>query len=377
MHPLNERQQALVEDARRFACEHTGVLDSGDDRTADAARLYRAYARGGYHALLIPEDLGGSGLDYVSTGLVYEALSYHLPATLHGPITTAHCIEMIRIGCRGARREEILSAIASKGMAVGFCLTEQGAGSDIASLSTRAERSSRGFTITGEKSIVINHAIASFLIVFAAGFSRKGRAGLNAFLVDAALPGVRIGTPCETPGFAGSVMGGVVFDRVQVPRDSLLGEGGSGYFLLMETLDKGRPLVAASCTGAARKAFDLVLDHAKSRVQFGKPLFSFQGISLPLAELATRLQASRLLTFDALSRIDGKRTFSLEASMAKLHAADTLLDIASFGVEILGYRAAGTSAGAREIVRIHQDAQLMKSIDGTSNVQKMVIASQL
>ena len=120
-----------------------------------------------------------------------------------------------------------------------------------------------------------------------------------------------------------------------------------------------------------------MLDHAKNRIQFGKPLFSFQGISLPLAELATRLEASRLLTFDALSRIDGNRTFSMEASMAKLHAADTLLDIASFGIEVLGYRAAGTSADAREIVRIHQDAQLMKSIDGTANVQKMVIASQL
>jgi len=377
MHPLNERQQALVDDARRFACEHTGVLDPGDDRTANAAQLYRAYARGGYHALLIPEHLGGRGLDYVNTGLVYEALSYHLPATLHGPITTAHCIEMIRIGCQGARREELLSAIASKGLAVGFCLTEEGAGSDIASLSTRAQRSPGGFTITGDKSIVINHAIASLLIVFAAGPARKGRAGLNAFLVDPALLGVRIGKPCETPWFAGNIMGGVAFDGVQVPRDSLLGENDSGYFLLMETLDKGRPLVAASCAGAAKKAFDLVLDHAKNRVQFGKPLFSFQGISLPLAELATRLQASRLLTFDALSRIDGNRTFSLEASMAKLHAADTLLDIASFGVEILGYRAAGASVGAREIVRIHQDAQLMKSIDGAANVQKMVIASQL
>ncbi len=377
MHPLNERQQALVEDARRFAREHAGILDSGDDRTAVAERLYRAYARDGYHALLIPEELGGRGLDYVSTGLVYEALSYHLPATLHGPITTAHCIEMIRIGCQGAHRDEHLSAIASKGMAVGFCLTEEGAGSDIASISTRAEHSSRGFTITGDKSVVINHAIASLLIVFAAAPGRKGRAGLNAFLVDAALPGVHIGRPCGTPGFAGSVMGDVVFDRVQVPRDSLLGEDDSGYFLLMETLDKGRPLVAASCAGSARKTFDLVLDHAKSRAQFGKPLFSFQGISLPLAELATRLQASRLLTFDALSRIDDNRTFSMEASMAKLHAADTLLDIASFGVEILGYRAIGTSAVAREIVRIHQDAQLMKSIDGTANVQKMVIASQL
>jgi alkylation response protein AidB-like acyl-CoA dehydrogenase len=112
-------------------------------------------------------------------------------------------------------------------------------------------------------------------------------------------------------------------------------------------------------------------------MQFGKPLFSFQGISLPLAEYATRLQASRLLTFDALSRIDSDRTFSLEASMAKLHASETLHDLAAFGIEVMGCRAARETPDTSEIIRIHQDAQLMKSIDGTANVQKMVIASQL
>lgn len=377
MHPSNEAQRALIDKVERFARDYAQLPESGGDRTARAARLYRAYAKEGYHALLIPQDLGGQGLDYVSAGLVYEALSYHLPGTLHGPVTTAHCTEMIRIGCQEKPGRRYLADIATKGLAVGFCLTEEGAGSDISSIATVARRSPEGFVITGKKGIVINHAIASYLIVFAAGSHKKGRAGLNAFLVDASLPGIRIGKPYESLGLAGSVMGDVVFNSVKLPSESLLGEKDSGYFLLMETLDRGRPLVAASCVGSARKVFDLVLDHAKARMQFGKPLFSFQGISLPLAEYATRLQASSLLTFDALSRIDSDRTFSLEASMAKLHASETLQDLATFGIEIMGCRAARETPDTSEIIRIHQDAQLMKSIDGTANVQKMVIASQL
>jgi alkylation response protein AidB-like acyl-CoA dehydrogenase len=374
MFPLNDEQQLLVRKADRFAEDHARFLAAGGSRLKKAKDIYKAYAKAGYHALLIPKEFKGQGLDYVSAGLVYEALSSRLPGTINGPVTTAHCAEMMKIGLVGERLSRHLSSIAGKGLAAGFCLTEEGAGSDIASITTSAKRHKGGFVISGKKSIVINHALASYLIVFATSSPAKGRAGLNAFLVDPRLPGLTIGDAYDPYESSGSVMGEVVFDGVVVPEESLLGEEGSGYFLLMETLDKGRPIVAACCVGSARRVFDMVLAHVKSRSQFGKPLFSFQGISFPLAEHATRLQASRLLAFDALSRIDTGRTFSLEASMAKLHASETLLGLASFGMEALGYRAAFES---HEIRRIHHDAQLMMSIDGTANVQKMVIASQL
>ncbi len=374
MFPLNHEQQLLIQKAERFAEKHARLLADSGSGLKKAKAVYDAYAKAGYHALLIPKEFKGQGLDYVSTGLVYEALSSRLPGTLNGPVTTAHCAEMMKIGLAGEHLRRHLSSIAAHKLAAGFCLTEEGAGSDIASIATTAKRSKRGFAINGKKSIVINHALASYLIVFAASPHSKGRAGLNAFIVDPHLPGLTIGDACGPYESSGSVMGEVVFDNVTVPEESLLGEEGSGYLLLMETLDKGRPIVAACCAGSARRVFDMVLGHAKSRSQFGKPLFSFQGISFPLAEYATRLQASRLLAFDALSRIDAGLTFSLEASMAKLHASETLLGLASFGMEALGYRSAFES---HEIRRIHHDAQLMMSIDGTANVQKMVIASQL
>ncbi len=374
MFPINDEQQALIQKATRFAKDHEDILTSGGRTLDRAGDIYRTYAGAGYHALLIPKEFHGQGLDYVSAGLVYEELSCRLPGTLHGPVTTAHCAEMMRIGLQGDRQPSLLAAVARDGLAAGFCLTEEGAGSDISSIMTTVRKSKGGYLINGKKSIVINHALASHLIVFATSSPGKGRAGLNAFLVSPSLPGISIGEAHDSPECSFSVMGPVSFEDVAVPESSLLGEEGSGYFLLMETLDKGRPLVAACCVGSARKIFDMVLQHAKSRAQFGKDLFSFQGISFPLAEYATRLHASRLLAFDALSRIDTKSSFSLEASMAKLHASETLLDLASFGMEVLGYRAASES---HEIRRIHRDAQLMKSIDGTANVQKMVIASQL
>ncbi|HOO39110.1 MAG TPA: acyl-CoA dehydrogenase family protein [Deltaproteobacteria bacterium] len=374
MAQMTSKQQELVRRAERFAQENIAVSGKDEDPTEQARRLYAAYARDGYHALLIPEQYGGKGLDYTSTGIVYETLSYHQPGTLHAPITTAHCIEMIKCAHQDARHDTYLSNIARKGLAVGFCLTEDSAGSDITSISTTAQKTAQGFVLNGKKSIVINHAIASYLIVFATISPEKGRAGINAFVVDPGLEGITLSDPYAVEGFAGSVMGEVILDKVLIDRECLLGEEGSGYFLLMETLDKGRPLVAASCTGAANRVFDIIVSYTKDRHQFGKDLFSFQGVSLPLAEYATRLHASRLLYLDALERIDGNQSFSMEASMAKLFGSQTLSEIASFAMDIFGYRGIVDHGLVQQV---YHDAQLMKSIDGTGTVQKMVISSQL
>ncbi len=303
MPPLTDAQQALVEKAARFAGDNADILLSGKNRLKKARDIYEAYALEGYHALLIPEEFGGQGLDFTTTGLIFETLNYHLPGTLHGPVTTAHCTEMMKIGLRGETKSSILTAIAREGLAAAFCLTEEGAGSDISAITTTARKTEIGLIIRGKKGIVINHAIASYFIVFAESTTAKGRAGMNAILVNPSLRGVNIGSAYDSPDFSLAVMGEVAFNDVAVPKEAIMGEDGKGYLLLMETLDKGRPLVAACCAGSARKVFDMVLKHVKARSQFGKPLFSFQGISFPLAEYATRLQASRLLAYDALERI--------------------------------------------------------------------------
>lgn len=368
------RQAEHREDVKAFAGEARVLLEKPMDKIERARSLFACFAQRGYHSLLIPKNLGGGGLDHLNAGGACETLSYELPGSLHGPLTTIHCASMIMSGAQNAYHEQCLENIARGRAPAGFCLTEEAAGSDIAAICTTAKKQGGAYTITGSKSIVINHAIARILIVFATTPPASGRASLNAFAVDAGLPGIAVGDPYDTLGFASGVMGPVVFDTVRVPDDCLLGEAGSGYLLFMETLDKGRPLVAASCTGEANKALDLIIGYARERMQFNRPLESFQDISFSIAEHATRIHAARLLYRDALMRIDDGRPFTLEASMAKLFAAETLMGVATFGMELIGYRSV---TGHSELSGIYHDARLMGAIDGTSNVQKMVIASQL
>ena len=374
MAELNATQVKQVAQARAFAGEIRPLLDKPLEKTDRARALFASYAKKGYHALLIPRHYGGKGLDHLSAGIIYETLSHELPGTLHGPLTTAHCAFMIMSGLQNSTHENHLRSLARGHAPAGFCLTEESAGSDITAIRTVARKQGRSYTITGSKSIVINHAIARTLIVFASTPPSTGRASLNAFVMDADLPGIAWGDPYTTLGFSSGVMGDVTFDGVTLAGDCLLGETGSGYLLFMETLDKGRPLVAASCIGEADKALDLIIEYTKNREQFGKPLFSFQDISFTLAEHATRIHAARLLYRDALRRIDEGRPFTMEASMAKLFAGESLKDIAAFGMEMIGYRSVTENS---ELSGIYHDSRLMGVIDGTSNVQKMVIASQL
>jgi len=374
MDEISSKQHALIDQAKDFARELRERTPQAGERLEQARWLFGAYAKKGYHALLIPRQYGGKGLDHVSAGLVYETLSAGMPGTLYGPLTSVHCASMIESACRNTFHEKCLREIARNHAPAGFCLTEETAGSDITSITATAVRQGRFFRLSGTKTIVINHAIARFFIVFAAYPTESGRNTLNAFVIDANLPGITISEPYDTSGFASAVMGSVSFEDVRIPRECLLGEMGSGYLLFMETLDKGRPLVASCCVGETARALDLAVRYAKERVQFGNPLSSFQAVNFTLADLATRLHAARLVTRDALLRIDAGRPFTMEASMAKLCASEVLFDTASFGMELLGHRAI---TGPSEICRIYHDARLMKAIDGTANVQRMVIASQL
>jgi butyryl-CoA dehydrogenase len=281
---------------------------------------------------------------------------------------------MIMSGAQNDFHEDRLKAIAREHDPAGFCLTEESAGSDITAVRTLAYKQGNSYIITGKKSIVINNTIAQTLIVFAAMPPAAGRASLKRFVVDANLPGISRGDPYDTIGFSSGVMGSVVFDDVRVPDVCLLEKQEAAICSSWRPWTKAGPLVAASCTGEAQKALDLTIEYTKKREQFGNSLNSFQVISFSLAEHATEIHSARLLYRDALNRIDEGRPFTMEASMAKLHAAQTLMDVAAFGVEIIGYRSVTEK---NELSGIYHDSRLMGAIDGTANVQKMVIASQL
>lgn len=372
MFELTDRQSALIEEAARFSSSYAGPVEAAG---ADSSlRIFRDFCEHGYQALLVPERYGGKGLDYTTAGLIYEELGYGYLPVMPSILTTTHCVEFVKIAGAEAVKHSLFAMTANDRIPLGFGLTEEMAGSDIAAIQCRAERRNGGFTLSGRKTVVLNSLIAGAYVIIATTAPGTGRAGLNAFIVDADAPGVVRKAPYNGLGFKNTVVGEIELNEVSLAEGAMLGDEGSGYFTLMETFDKCRPFVAACCVGAARRVFDTIVEHSKAREQMGKPLFSFQGISFRLADFAARLRASRLLYLEALSLVDRGLAFTMEASIAKLYASETLRDLAEFGLEVLGYRGIYRDNPVRDIF---MDAQLLISIDGSSNVQRMIIASQL
>lgn len=337
-----------------------------------ASAYYSLYHKNKIHLLLVSNTYKGLDATFTQTGKVFEELSYHYFDTLPTILTTIHCLELINSIADDNKKIFLLNQVIDSKKPFAFCLTEENAGSDITSITTTAIKDGKQFIINGKKDIVINSGIASFYILFARS-GKKGRAGLNAFLIPENAKGL-LTNKLMLDSFYNSVLGTVILENVTIGDEYQIGEDGSGYFLLTEMLDKGRPLVAACCVGGAQRAFDIILEHTKKRKQFSKTLYNFQGINFPIAEFATRIHAARLLYQDACKKIDNGEPFSKESSMAKYFASRLFLDITTFGMDVLGYR---SIIDRSEIKHLNNCAHTMMFIDGTENVQKMIIASLL
>lgn len=335
-----------------------------------ALSYYSIYHDNKLHLILMNSANNGLSATFAQAAAVFEMLSYHHIDSLPGVLTTIHCLELIKSIAHESKKSSLLNMMIQESKPFAFCLTEEEAGSDISAIQTYAVKNNDTVTINGKKDIVINCSIASFYLVLAKG-SKKGRAGLNVFLIPETVKGLRFDA-LHTVSFKNSIIGKMSFEDVVLDDTYQIGEDGSGYFLLTEMLDKGRPLAAACCVGGSQRAFDIIVAHAKKRIQFSKPLYEFQGINFPIAEFETRLHAARLLYLDACKKIDNNEPFSKEASMAKYYASTLFKDITNFGLEVFGYNSIFDTA---EIRQLNYNAQAMMFIDGTANVQKMIIAS--
>lgn len=337
-----------------------------------ALAYYSLYHANKIHLLLLSNTYKGLGATFIQTGKIFEELAYYYFDTLPTILTTIHCLELIKSIADDNKKIFLLNHIIDSKKPFAFCLTEENAGSDITSITTTAIKNNKQYVINGKKDIVINSGIASFYIVFARS-GKKGRAGLNAFLIPENAKGLCT-NKLMLDSFYNSVLGTVTMENVTIDEEYQIGEDGSGYFLLTEMLDKGRPLVAACCVGGSQRAFDIILEHTKKRKQFSKTLYNFQGINFTIAEFETRIHAARLLYQDACKKIDNGEPFSKESSIAKYFASRLFLDITTFGMDVLGYR---SIFNASEIKHLNNCAHTMMFIDGTENVQKMIIASLL
>ena len=373
---LRDEHLQVREMARKFADEVVAPRARDlDEREEFPADTVRQMADLGFLGLPYPEKYGGAGLDTLSYIIAVEEISRACAST--GITLAAHvslgCGPVYAIGTEEQKMKFLVPM--AKGEAIGaFGLTEPNAGSDAAGTQTRAEKVTGGWKVSGEKIYITNGTLAKYVTFTARTDASKGTKGISAFIMDTATPGFKVGKREKKMGLRGSDTVALSFDECLVPEENLLGDPSGGFTTFMNTLTGGRISIGALALGIAQGAFEHAARYAKERRQFGKPIAEFQAVQFMLADMATRIEASRLLVYHAALLRDAGRPYVKEAAMCKLFASESANWVTDKAIQIfggLGY--------CRDVPveRMHRDAKLMEIGEGTSEIQRMVIAREI
>ena len=373
---LTETQRQLRDVVRGFARERVRPAAADTDRLGRfPAELIAELGRLGVLGCFVPERWGGAGFDYVAYALAVEELSVACAAT--GVIFSAHASlatwPILALG-NDAQRAQYLPAMA-RGDSLGcFALSEPSSGSDAASIRTTVRTDGDHYILNGTKNFITNAPDARLAIVFASHDPSKGNKALSALIVETASPGWEVVRVEEKMGIHGALSAQLAFTDLRVPRANLLGREGEGFKVAMKTLDGGRIGIAAQAVGIARAALEDSLSYTRDRRAFGQALAHFQGTQWRLADMATAVEAARLLTLRAAFLKDRGLPYTREAATAKLHAAETAMTVATQAVQLHG-----GYGYTREfaVERYFRDAKITEIYEGTSEIQRLVIAGQL
>lgn len=325
--------------------------------------------------ILVPAELGGAGLDHLAFTLCVEELARACAST--AVIVDVHnsvACEPILLHGDETQRRAWLPRLAAGELLGAFALTEPSAGSDAATLRTTARRYGDEYVLDGTKVFITNAGRAGLYTVFARTGEEGRASGISAFLVPADSPGLRVGQLFEKMGLHGSPTGELVLEEVRVPAANRLGAEGSGFAIAMRALDSGRIGISGQALGIAQAALEEAIAHTAQREQFGRAVAEFQGVAFMLADMATRLEAARLMTYQAAARCDAGLPFTREAAMAKLFATDTAMEIAIDALQLAG--GYGYTADL-PFERHFRDAKALQIYEGTNQVQRVVIAREL
>ncbi len=369
--------QTLVRDtARRFAQEEIAPLAAEMDKTATfRMELVRKMGELGFMGVAIPERYGGGGMDYRCYALVIEEISAACAAT--GVIVSAHsslcCDPILKFGTE-EQKQKYLPPLASGQMLGCLALTEPQAGSDAGSVRTTAVLDGDEWVLNGTKIFITNGGPAGVAVVVASTDRSKKHRGLSAFIVPADAPGYKVAKEEHKLGIRASSTAELVFEDCRIPKENLLGAPGDGFKIAMATLDGGRIGIAAQAVGIARAALEHAVQYAQERSQFGQPIANFQAIQWKLADMATEVDAARLLTWRAAWKKDQGVRFSREAAMAKLFASDVAMKATREAIQVFGGYG---YIDEYPVERFYRDAKITEIYEGTSEVQRIVIARSL
>ena len=373
---LTEDQLAVQQTAREFA--QTEVLPKAaeiDREHRHPAELVKRMAELGFLGIAVPEQWGGAGLDHVSYALAMEEISRACASTgVIMSVNNSLVCDPINRFATDAQKEKWLRPLASGQLLGCFALSEPEAGSDAAAQKTTAEKSGDGWVINGTKNWITNGPVADVCVLFTMNDKAAGHKGITAFILPMKTKGVRTGTPDDKLGIRGSKSSQIFLDDVHLPADALLGEVGGGFKVAMSTLDGGRIGIAAQALGIARAALEDALAYAQQRRTMGKPIVQHQAIAFKLADMATEIDAARLLTLRAAWLKDNKKPYGKEAAMAKLFASDVANRAAREAIQIFGGNGYVTEF---PVERHFRDAKITEIYEGTSEIQRLVIAGYL
>jgi alkylation response protein AidB-like acyl-CoA dehydrogenase len=373
---LSQRQEEILRKAEVFVEKHVLPKADGWDKSSKFPEdAWRSLARIGLTGIPIPKKYGGAGRDVLSYALAVEEISRGSAAL---GVTLAVHVSLVSqpllwFGSEEQKRHYLTPLAQGKHFG-SFCLTEPGAGSDVASMESRATPAGDEYVITGRKYFIVNAPLASTYLVFAMTDKSLAHRGISAFIVERKMPGVRIGKVFDKMGIRSSQVSEVILDHVHVPAKNMLGRPGDGFRIAMETLDCGRISIAAQACGIAKASLEAAIQYARTRVQFGKPISDQQAIRWMIADMATETEAARLLTYKAAALTDEHRKHSKEASMAKLFAASTAVEAARKALQIHGGYGYMTDL---PLERYYRDAKITEIYEGTSEIQRLVISNEL
>jgi butyryl-CoA dehydrogenase len=373
---LTEEQRLIKETAATFVTKEVKPCAHRLDRDAVyPSELVRRLGEIGFMGICIPQEFGGSGADLVSYVIAMEEISkgWASLSVIMSVQNSLVCAPIARFGS-AAQKKKYLASLASGEMLGCYALTEPGAGSDAGSIQTQAKRVGSEYLLNGSKIFTTNGSHANLAIVYAVTNPAREKKGISAFLVETNTPGFVVGKLEDKLGLRASDTASIHLDNCRVPLANLLGGEGDGFRIALATLDGGRIGIAAQALGIAQGCLEEALAHAKDREQFGQPIANFQAIQWMIADMATEIDAARLMTYRAAWLAQEGKNFTKEAAMAKLFAAEACNRIAYKALQIhggYGY----TKEFAVE--RFFRDARITTLYEGTSEIQRLVIARKL
>ncbi|WP_454719641.1 MULTISPECIES: acyl-CoA dehydrogenase family protein [Cupriavidus] len=370
-------EQEMIRDAvRQFAQREIAPHAAAWDRDKTFPKdVHRGLAALGAYGVAVPEQYGGAGLDYLSLALILEEIAASDGGT-STVISVNNCpvCSMLMAFASEPQKQQWLVPLARGEMLGAFCLTEPHVGSDAAALRTSAVRDGDHYVLNGVKQFITSGQNADVAIVLAVTDKAAGKRGISAFLVPTATPGYVVARIEDKLGQHSSDTAQIVFEDCRVPAANLLGDEGAGYKMALSGLEGGRIGIASQSIGMARAAFEAALAYAKERESFGQPLFAHQAVQFRLAEMATKIEVARQMVWHAASLRDAGRPCLKEAAMAKLYASEMAEAVCSAAIQVFGGYGYVSDF---PVERIYRDVRVCQIYEGTSDIQKILIARAL